>query len=151
MFTQNDNSFGLFPPASIYTKSALDGVAAAADAIDAGTSQSAFASRCLTGGVGSCKSSVKVGFIQAAASFTRSQCAGAPANARASGLKVATDSTGADLIMEIPASPSLTAAIAALATLREAGVNVITSCTYFSTVRQWLACSPASAKRSPQP
>ena len=132
VFTQNDMSFGLFPPAIVYTESALEGIAKAAAGIDAGTSTWPYAKRCGTGS-GDCKSSIKVGFIQAAASFTRSQCNGGPGNARANGLTVATNEDGSDLVLEIPKSPTLAETVAALEQLKDAGVNVITTCTYYST------------------
>lgn len=132
VFTQNDMSFGLFPPASVYTGTALAAIAKAADAIDAGTSNWRYASRCGTG-AGACKSSIRVGIVLAAAGFTRSQCAGAPGNARAAGLQVAADADGNDLMIEIPKAPTLEEAVAALTTLKNAGVNVVTSCTYSST------------------
>ena len=91
-----------------------------------------------SGGTGNCKASIKVGFYQANAAFTRSQCKGAPSNARSVGLGVATDAEGNDLFVEVPKAPTLAQAVEALTVLRTAGVNVITACTYSSTASKMI-------------
>jgi ABC-type branched-subunit amino acid transport system substrate-binding protein len=132
--SQNDLTFGFLPPAPIFSKSTLAAIAANAEAIDSELTPG----RC-GGGLGTCKSSIQVGFIQADASYTRSNCAAAPAWAESYGLVVVQNSDGEPLMATVPKSPSNEETKIALQALQAAGVNVVVGCTYTSTGRAIIA------------
>jgi hypothetical protein len=130
--SQNNLTFGFLPPAPIFSSSALAAVAAAADVIDAGLSTSVDQTRCGTG-PGSCKSSIRVGFIQADALYTKTNCVAAPGWADEYDLTTARDADGEPLTVTVPKAPSIEETILALTELQDSGVNVVVGCTYSST------------------
>ena len=88
---------------------------------------------CYTG-TGGCLASVRVGFVQASAAFTRSQCANGAALAASHGLTIAIAPGDSEAILvTIPRSPTLAEALGAVEALRAAGANVIVGCFYLST------------------
>ena len=103
VFTQNDMTFGLFPPASTYHERPLQAVKKAAELVDeTGSTNNGRAytaddelGPCYTG-AGGCLASVKVGFVQSSATFTRSQCVNGPALARQLNLTLATHASPED-------------------------------------------------------
>eukprot|EP00966_Prymnesium_polylepis_P324692 7380713-Prymnesium_polylepis.1 len=121
VFAQNNFTFGLYPPAGMYTKNPLEAIGWAARGLDAAADP-----RC-GGGLG-CLSSLKVAFLQADTVFTRAQCEMAPAHAVATGMKLA-DPHMATVARE----PDPDALDALLRAYQSAGVNVLVGCTYHST------------------
>ena len=108
VFSQNNRTFGFFPPASSYHDNPLGAIAAAAQKVDAGTSAStppASGSAPCFGTAGGCFASIKVGFIQAAASFTRSQCVAKDTLVQQWFPHQITNS-GSPTLVEIPRSPT---------------------------------------------
>lgn len=128
--SQNNLTFGFLPPAPIFSSSSLAAIATAADAIDAGLSTSVDQNRCAPG---SCKSSIRVGFIQANALYTKTNCLAAPGWADTYHLTTARDADGNPLTVTVPKAPSIDETILALKELQDSGVNVVVGCTYSST------------------
>lgn len=150
VFTQNNLTFGLFPPASTYHERPLEAVKKAAELVDetgrtANNRTYTAASGlgpCYTG-EGGCSASLKVGFVQAAASFTRAQCANGPTLARQLNMTLAehpNDANNADgaILASLPKEPTLAQAEAAVNMMREAGANVIIGCFYVQTSRAFI-------------
>jgi hypothetical protein len=93
---------------------------------------------CYTG-AGGCKASIKVGFVQAAATFTRSQCANGANLAAQHGLETAKlpgETTA--VLSEIPKSPTLEQALEAVEQMKKAGANVIVGCFYLGTRQKFI-------------
>ncbi len=139
VFTKNDHTFGTFTPASTYFRVTLMGLAARSAAVDADPS-SPFASRCTEFGAVNCVSAIRVGFLQAGVTFTRSMCASGGAIAAAAGLATAKrNGTSDTLIVEVMSEPSMEEMLVALNVLRNANVTVIIGCTYEQTANRLIA------------
>lgn len=132
--SQNDLTFGLMPRAPVYSESALAAIAEEAEAID----QYLTPGRCGEG-PGTCKASIRVGFIQADALFTNDVCEAAPAWAEDYGLTMARNASEAPIIVTVPKNASIEEIIEELDVLRAAGVNVVVGCTYYKTGRAIIA------------
>ena len=127
VFAQNNLTFGLYPPASMYTASGLEAIAAAARALDARADvRIAHSSSLLPcfGGVG-CLASLRAGFVQVDNLFTRDQCAASPAWARRHGI-----SSVSLPPVTLRMVPSVEEATTLLQQLRSAGATVLVGCTY---------------------
>ncbi|KAL1519101.1 hypothetical protein AB1Y20_003366 [Prymnesium parvum] len=112
VFTQNEWTFGLYPPAARYAEVGLAAIRHAAGAAPSGSC----AAGCL-----------RVAFVQADTLFTRAQCAGAPAAAAAAGLLLHAPTA------TVRREPDDAALDALLGGYAAAGVQVLVGCTYFST------------------
>ena len=150
VFTQNDLTFGLFPPASTYHDRPLQAIKHAAQLVDdtgRTTNGRTFTAAsglgpCYTGD-GGCLASLKIGFVQADATFTRSQCVNGPALARSWKLDLAVhpdDTNNADggVLAILPKVPTLEQAEAAVILMKEAGVNVVVGCFYSQTSKAFI-------------
>ena len=76
VFTQNNLTYGFYPPAGSYTTNSMLAIEYAARAVDARVRAGATRdsdSRCGGSGV-SCLASLRVAFVQAGTVFTRAQC-----------------------------------------------------------------------------
>ena len=130
VFSQNDQTFGTLPPVSKFLLNPFNAIKAAAEAIDA----DAVVTRCGRDQPSGCAASLKVGFIQAAASFTRGICSSGEANALARGMDVS--SVG---VLEVAKAPTVDDVKTQLEQLIADGVNVLVGCTYESTGRAIIA------------
>ena len=142
VFTQNNLTYGFYPPAGSYTTNSLLAIAAAAQAVDARAQTVAALpgdSRC-GGGVGGCLASLRVAFVQADTVFTRAQCLSAPDNALAAGLALleTSDAEGAAMAT-VAREPDEEALDDALRGFQAAGANVLIGCTYYSTAKAIIA------------
>ena len=128
IYAQNNLTYGLYPPARLYTASGLAAIAAAAIALDTrasgavGVAQSPLPP-CF-GGVG-CLQSLRAGFVQVDNLFTIEQCAAAPSWAKRYRIKT----VHLPPVM-LPLVPTMEQASAALEQLRLAGATVLVGCTY---------------------
>ena len=127
IYRQNNLTFGLYPPAGMYTESGLAAIAAAARLLDARATSSELGRMPLPPcfGGASCMASLRAGFVQADNLFTREQCAASPAAARRLGLETVSLPP-----VTLPLAPSGEQAAAALQQLRQAGATVLVGCTY---------------------
>lgn len=97
---------------------------------------------CYTGN-GGCLASLKVAFVQADATFTKSQCSNGPALARSWGLSLAAhpdevSNVDGAVLSTIPKSPTLEEAEGAVLQMIEAGATVIVGCFYAQTSRAFI-------------
>lgn len=133
VFTQNDLTFGLFPPASTYHERPLEAVKKAAQLVDErrvtsnGRTYTAASGLgpCYTGN-GGCLASLKVGFVEASASFTRAQCANGPALASQLNMELAVHSDDAN-----NANGAVLASLPKLATLAQGASLALVARTCF--------------------
>lgn len=127
VYAQNNQSFGTLPPVGKFLPNPLSAIKHAADAIDAASTPS----RCGRGNNSDgCTASIKVGFIQAAATFTRGMCNTAEDSTLSLGMQVS--SVG---VLEVAKAPTIDSVKEALSQLIADGVNVIAGCTYEPTGR----------------
>ena len=142
VFTQNNLTYGFYPPAGSYTTNSMLAIEYAARAVDtraqAGATRDSD-SRCGGGDV-SCLASLRVAFVQADTVFTRAQCLSAPQNALDAGLTLLGTSDAADAAMATVArEPDEDELDEALRTFQAAGANVLIGCTYYSTAKAIIA------------
>ena len=166
VISQSNLSFGTLPPASQYMRAIAGAVAAAAEACDrledededeevspahpcsAGQREV----RCAAGG-GSCRASLRAGFVHERTTFTRAMCAAGPAELEALGVAAATDErTGGALSTSVGtldgavqldqlevADPRYRAyvddVVEALRPHQAANVTLLIGCTYFASAR----------------
>jgi hypothetical protein len=129
--SQNNLTFGTAAPATIYTRSGILAIAAAADEIDAGTREP-MAGRCEAS---SCKASLQVGVIRADAVFPAACAIETPQQVADAGLAMTMGADGEILLPIVATSPQVDDVIQALTQLRDAGTNVLVGCTYAPTGR----------------
>jgi hypothetical protein len=90
VFTQNNLSFGLYPPAGQYSQNGVYSVADGAQLLDTAMN----ATRCGNYVAGACKASIRVGWIMDDRLFTQAQCSASPGHAVARGLSLVGASPG---------------------------------------------------------
>ena len=129
VYTINNLTFGTLPPADAYLIQPLGAIKHAAQQLDANASQTTACGN-TTAGV-TCVGSLKIGFIQASASFTQSICAPRATLAADAGISVTSLP-----IITVPKTPTnLTELAAELEKFRADGINVLVGCTYEPTAR----------------
>ena len=134
VYSQNNLSFGFFPPGGTYTKNAILAIADKAEALDANGTTNCGLEVAAGESPRSCVESIRVGFLQAQASFTTTMCAGAPEHVYNANLTVVLDETdGSPLTVTVPSTPTAEEMETALARLKAANVTVIVGCTYYAT------------------